>query len=174
VSGAGGKSRAERQFERVIFASRWLSAPFFAGLVAMLAMLLYKFALDLFAAFMKLPGMTDKDVVLTALKLIDLTLVANLLLIVAIAGYENFVSRIDTIDERDRSEWMGTVDFGAMKTKLVGSIIAIASIYLLALALDIGSANRGDVLWTLIVQGGLVVSGLALAAMDWIAGHRKG
>ena len=105
---------------------------------------------------------------------IDAALIASLVVMVIISGYENFVSRIDTIDERDRSEWMGTVDFGAMKTKLVGSIIAIASIYLLALALDIGSANRGDVLWTLIVQGGLVVSGLALAAMDWIAGHRKG
>ena len=37
----------EKTIERLIFASRWLMAPFYIGLIAVLAMLMIKFAQEL-------------------------------------------------------------------------------------------------------------------------------
>ncbi|HEX3349076.1 MAG TPA: TIGR00645 family protein [Acetobacteraceae bacterium] len=166
------KTRTERQFERIIFASRWLMGPFYVGLVVTLGMMLFRFALDLFAALIALPRMTDKDIVVMALRLVDLTLVANLLLIVTFAGYENFVGRMAGIDEQARAAWMGKVDFGAMKIKVVGSTIAISSIYLLSTVLNVGDATREQIVWTLAIQGGLILSGLALAAIDRLSAEK--
>ncbi|MBV9538182.1 MAG: TIGR00645 family protein [Acidisphaera sp.] len=162
------KTRAERSFERLLFAGRWLMVPFYLGLLVTLAILLFRFALDLVEAVLQLPNISDKDATLVALRLIDLTLVANLLLIVTFAGYENFVSRMDTIGESDRAAWMGKIDFGAMKVKLVSSTVAISAIYLLSVLLNIGDADRVALVWILIVQGALVVSALALAVIDRI------
>ena len=68
---------------------------------------------------------------LWVLSLIDMSLVANLILIVVLAGYKNFVSRMVAQDHPDWPSWVGAIDFSGTKLKLIGSIVAISAISLL-------------------------------------------
>ena len=102
---------AERWLEALLFASRWLMAPFYVGLVVALAALLVVFANELAAKLSRVLELTPESGILMGLSLIDLSLAGNLLLIVIFSGYENFVSKLDAGD-RDRPAWMGTVDLG--------------------------------------------------------------
>ena len=106
---------AERWLEATLFASRWLMAPFYLGLVVALAILLVVFVNELVAEVWHIAGMTPESAILLGLSLIDLSLAGNLLLIVMFSGYENFVSKLDVGDRQDRPVWMGTVDFSALK-----------------------------------------------------------
>jgi uncharacterized protein (TIGR00645 family) len=115
-----------------------------------------------------------------ALSLIDLSLAANLVLIVMFSGYENFVSKFDVGDHEDRPDWMGTVDFSALKLKLVASIVAISGIALLKSFLDLGAEDKDltpsdekSLMWQVIVHLTFVISGVLLAFMDWLTGHQK-
>ncbi|PTT71965.1 hypothetical protein DBR41_29980, partial [Pseudomonas sp. HMWF010] len=125
------KPALETALERGLFASRWLMAPFYVGLVIALAALLVVFFQELFRELPHILAMTPEDAILMALTLIDLSLAANLLVIVILSGYENFVSKIDTASHEDRPDWMGTVDFSGLKMKLIASIVAISAIALL-------------------------------------------
>lgn len=173
-----GLSQVERAFEATLFASRWLMAPMYFGLVLALAAITWVFLRELVDSIpMLLYGRAD-DAVLVLLSLIDLTLAANLLLIVLFSGYENFVSKLDVADHSDRPDWMGKVDYSALKMKLVGSIIAISAIHLLKRFMEVGKAEGASVdevqlYWLTVIHLTFVLSGLLLAVMDWL-GARSG
>lgn len=170
----GAISRVERALEAGIFASRWLMAPFFVGLVVALAILLVKFVQELWHTLPQMLTLSGSETILVMLSLIDLTLVGSLVLMIILAGYENFVSKIDTGETSDRPDWMGKIDFGDLKLKVVASIVAISAIQLLAAFLDIDQYQGEEGKWTLGWLIGLhltfVVSGVLLALMDRIAG----
>jgi len=159
----------ERNLERGLFASRWLMAPFYVGLVGALVILLYAFGLELVHLFSSLPSLTTNDAILGALALIDLSLAANLLIIVIFSGYENFVSEMDIGDHEDRPEWMGTVSFSTLKLKLIASIVAISGIHLLKIFMEIGKYEERHIMWLTIIHLVFVLSGVLLALMDKIA-----
>jgi uncharacterized protein (TIGR00645 family) len=171
----GIKPRIETAFERGLFMSRWLMAPFYLGLVLALVMLLVVFVRQL-AGYVPLvfgpSGMTDADVILALLTLIDLSLTGNLLLIVLFSGYENFVSKLDLDGETDRPPWMGTVDFSGLKMKLIASIVAISGIQLLKTFMNIGKPgydfDQAEAMWGVIIHLTFVASGVLLALMDWL------
>ena len=121
------KTMVKSGFERVLFASRWLMAPFYLGLVLALAMLLVVFVRSCSTSCRRSSRWTPRRRSSLVLSLIDLSLAGNLLLIVIFSGYENFVSKIDIGDHEDRPDWMGTVDFSGLKMKLIASIVAIAA-----------------------------------------------
>jgi len=156
----------ERNLERLIFASRWIMAPFYLGLVVSLAMLLVKFMQELLHVAPAVFEMSETAVILAVLSLIDLSLAGNLLLMVIFAGYENFVSKIDTGDHEDRPDWMGKVDFSGLKLKLIASIVAISGIQLLRAFMDVENTTKDDLMWMLIIHLTFVVSGVLLALMD--------
>jgi len=179
----------ERALEGGLFASRWLLAPFYVGLVAALIALMVVFFQELlhqipmlwtFDPVTHVYAMTANDAIMLALSLIDLSLAANLVLIVMFSGYENFVSKFDVGDHEDRPDWMGTVNFSALKLKLVASIVAISGIALLKSFLDLGTADKDltvagekSLMWQVIVHLTFVISGVLLAFMDWLTGHQK-
>jgi uncharacterized protein (TIGR00645 family) len=162
---------AERRLEAALYASRWLMAPFYLGLVLGLAALLLVFVRELFAELAHLPTMTSEDAILMALTLIDMSLAGNLLLIVIFSGYENFVSKFDMEELQDRPAWMGKIDFSALKLKLVSSIVAISAIALLRAFMKIGNAplNEAELKWLILVHLTFVTSGVLLALMDLLA-----
>jgi uncharacterized protein (TIGR00645 family) len=170
----------EHALESGLFASRWLMAPFYIGLVVALLALLASFVLELVHQVPHVLEMDPEMAILLALSLIDLSLAANLVLIVIFAGYENFVSKIDVAQHDDRPEWMGTVDFSGLKLKLIASIVAISGIALLKAFLRLGEhavpfdveAQR-TLMWQVIVHITFVVSGVLLAFMDWLSGHQR-
>lgn len=163
----------ERNLERILFASRWLMAPFYLGLVVALALLLWTFALELVHLAAGITVMGSTEVILLVLSLIDLSLAGNLILIVIFSGYENFVSRIEVDDIGDRPPWMGTVDFGGLKLKLIASIVAISGIHLLKAFMNVNTTPASDIQWMVIIHMCFVVSGALLALMDWISSKAK-
>ena len=173
----GIKPKLETSFERLLFQSRWLMAPFYVGLAAALLMLLVVFVRELFyylpQAFVAGPGMSSNDVILAVLSLVDLSLAGNLLLIVMFSGYENFVSKLDLDGETDRPPWMGTVDFSGLKMKLIASIVAISGIQLLKFFMHFsegGEISQVEAMWGVIIHLTFVTSGVLLALMDWLTG----
>ena len=168
------KPNLESQFERGLFASRWLMAPMYLGLVISLAMLLVIFVKELAYYVPQVFTMTADQGILAILTLIDLSLAANLLLIVLFSGYENFVSKLEIGENADRPDWMGTVDFSGLKMKLIASIVAISGIHLLKVFMALGkpgaSAVTSETLkWMVIIHLTFVISGVLLALMDWMA-----
>ncbi len=159
----------EAAFERFIFASRWLMAPFYLGLIAALVALVVVFVQDIAHEILKLPELSETDVIVWVLSLIDLSLAANLLIMVIFAGYENFVSKMDIGDHPDRPSWMGKVDFSGMKLKLVASIVAISAIHLLRAFMEVETVDERSLRWKVIIHLVFVVSGVLLALMDWIS-----
>jgi uncharacterized protein (TIGR00645 family) len=164
----------DRLIERGLFASRWLMAPMYVGLVGALIVLLYAFVLDLWHFIQKMPTITPDDAVLGALSLIDLSLAANLLLIVIFTGYENYVSKMDVAEHEDRPDWHGTVDFAGLKLKLVASMVAISGIHLLKIFMDIGHYQESEIRWAVVIHLVFVASGVLLALMDYISVMAKG
>ncbi|SEM85616.1 TIGR00645 family protein [Loktanella fryxellensis] len=122
---------------------------------------------------LSIPGLTLDDAILGVLSLIDLSLAANLLMIVIFSGYENFVSRMDIDDHRDRPSWQGDVDFTELKLKLVASIVAISGIHLLKVFMDIAKYTSAQIGWMVTIHLVFEISGVLLAAMDWIANYGK-
>ncbi|WYW69270.1 TIGR00645 family protein [Brevundimonas diminuta] len=165
------KPDLEVHFERGLFASRWLMAPIYLGLVLALAMLTVVFLRQLIYYVPQALSMDAEEIILSILTLIDLTLVGNLLLIVLFSGYENFVSKLGISDNIDRPDWMGTVDFADLKMKLIASIVAISGIYLLKQFMEIGNKatlNGPYLMWLVIIHLTFVCSGVLLALMDFM------
>jgi uncharacterized protein (TIGR00645 family) len=169
------KPSVEARFEQLLFLSRWLMAPMYLGLVVTLGMLLVVFMRDLWKYSLGVMTMSAEQIILVALTLIDLTLAANLLLIVIFSGYENFVSKLDIDDGGDRPDWMGTVDFSGLKMKLIASIVAISGIHLLKRFMEIGDSvaeakfGETELYWFVVIHLTFVASGVLLAAMDWLS-----
>jgi uncharacterized protein (TIGR00645 family) len=169
------KPALERWLEAGLFASRWLLAPLYVGLVVALAGLIVVFFQE---AAHELPvifsgGASPEDAILLALSLIDLSLAGNLLLIVIFSGYENFVSKLDVANGEDRPSWMGTVDFSGLKMKLVASIVAISAISLLKSFMQLSEpsvpVDQARLLWGVVIHLTFVGSGVLLALMDLLA-----
>ena len=132
----------ERLIEQVIFYSRWLLAPLYLGLCLGLAILLVSFVAEFFHFFSTSGVFSSKETTLFILELIDLVLIASLVAMVAIAGYENFVSKIDFKENMERPDWMGKVDFAGLKLKVISALVAISSIELLKVFLSSSSYTR--------------------------------
>jgi len=162
----------EAALESVLFNSRWLMAPAYVGLVITLAMLLVTFGRELFEAIPHVLTMTNEQIILLVLSLIDLSLAMNLVLIVVFSGYENFVSKIDTGGSEDRPHWMGTLDFSGLKMKLIGSIVAISAISLLRAFMTLSDfsepVDNARLGWMIGLHLTFIVSGLLFAIMDWV------
>lgn len=166
-------SRIENAMEQFLFASRWLMAPFYLGLVVALALLMLKFIQEIIHFLPNILDMKETDLILWILSLIDLSLAGNLLPIVIFSGYENFVSKMHVGEHEDKPSWLGKVDFGGLKLKLVASIVAISAIQLLKTFMDISHVTEEQAFWQVVVHITFVVSGVLLAVMDWIAGKAR-
>jgi len=154
----------ETAIENILFHSRWLLAPIYLGAVLILAMFMVKFVQEVFYYFPQMLSITKTDLIIMSLSLVDLILIANLLLIVIFSGYENFVSKIDMFaDHVDRPDWMGTVDYSALKLKLIGSIVAISSIELLKAFINMDNIPKENLGWMIGIHLAFVVSGLIFA-----------
>ena len=131
-----------RYIQASIFFSRWLLAPFLLGLLLCLLLLIYRFFADFSCLRCRCRALNWHDLVTGVLNLVDLALTANLILIVIFSGYENFIRRIDAAAHPDWPEGLTQVDFGALKQKLLGSIVGIAAVDALAWYFDLEKVHR--------------------------------
>ena len=138
-------------------------------------MLLFKFCAVLWEFIVHAPGSKESDIILGALALIDLSLTGNLILIVVFSGYENFVSKIDPGSHPDWPDWMTKVNFGALKQKLMASIVAISAIQVLKAFMNIDTNfDPTKLAWLVGVHLALVVSAFMLAISDRRGGGDRG
>lgn len=171
-------SRLSTAVEKGIFWSRWLLAPLYIGLIGVLVVLVVKFGIEFWHMLEHVASNKSGDTfVLDLLALLDLVLLANLILIVLFAGYENFVSKIEVAEKSvDRPYWMGSVDFSGLKIKLIGSLVAISVIELLKDFIELSVDTQAEVgqgtIWRIIIHLTFVVSGVMFAVMDWISDTR--
>ncbi|HHM04467.1 MAG TPA: TIGR00645 family protein [Gammaproteobacteria bacterium] len=161
--------KIENTLEKLIFMSRWLLAPFYLGLVLAMALLMVKFVKEFIHLVPVMFSGSGPDVIVGVLSLVDVALVANLLLIIVLAGYENFVSRINTENHEDWPAWMGHVGFAELKIKLIGSIVAISGIELLKAFVNADQMEDKVLAWKVGIHLTFVVSGVLFALMDWLS-----
>jgi uncharacterized protein (TIGR00645 family) len=167
--------KLERLFEDALFASRWLLAPFYVGLVVSVFFLLAVFARELLHTIPDTMEMTVEAAILKVLSLLDLVLAANLIVIVILAGYENFVSKIDTAGHEDRPGWMGTTSFAGLKLKLYASIVAISGIELLKTFMGLGAkpVDSTALGWMTLIHFTFVMTAVFSALTDWLSSRSK-
>lgn len=160
-------SRIQRAVETIIYNSRWLVVPFLLGLVVGLAALVYKFVIKLAEFVMQMPTAAPADVIVGLLTLVDLTLTANLIVIVICSSYENFVARIDPAEHPDWPEGLIRIGFSGLKQKLLGSIVAIAAVNVLEWFMDIErQVDNTKLAWLVGILLAFAVAMLILAIAD--------
>lgn len=158
-----------------LFTTRWLQAPLYFGLVVLLCVYIYKFSLSLVHLVMTAKASSETAIMLEALDLIDVVMLANLLIMVILGGYETFVSKLHIKHHPDHPEWLDEVDAGTMKTKLGLALVSISSIHLLRTFIDPLEKNNDAVMWQVIIHVTLVVSAIAIAYSNRLmeATHQK-
>lgn len=166
--------KLEHALEALIFGSRWLLAPLYLGMVLVLALLLVKFIKELIGFVPLVFSGEGVDVIIGVLSLIDVVMVANLIIIIVLAGYENFVSRFDAGNHEDWPSWMGHVGFAELKMKLIGSIVAISGIELLKAFMHVERLTNEQLGWKVGIHLTFVLSGLLFAIMDRVAAGKQG
>ena len=164
----------ERTVERVIFSSRWLLAPIYIGLAAGLLVLLLKFVQHVIELLTHVLTTDSDTTIIGILSLVDIALMGSLVVMVMFAGYENFVSKFDLEDHADRPSWMGHVDFGDLKLKLMASIVAISAIHVLESFMNVNHLTDRELAWGVGIHMAFVVSGVLLAVMDRLTGKSHG
>ncbi len=163
--------KIEHSLERLMYASRWLLAPIYAGMSFALLALCIKFFQELYHFIPHIFEINEADFTLTLLTLIDLTLVGSLIVLIMFSGYENFVSRLDISEATEKLEWLGTHDYGSMKLKVATSIVAISSIHLLKVFMAINATANDKLMWYVLIHLALVISALLMGYLDKITKH---
>ncbi|MCQ8103378.1 TIGR00645 family protein [Methylomonas sp. SURF-2] len=163
--------RLEHFVERLMYGSRWIMAPVFLGMSLILLILAIKFFQELYHFVPHILDLDEGQIILKLLTFIDLTLVGSLTLIVMFSGYENFVSRLDIGSEAEKLDWLGTHDYGSLKLKVATSIVAISSIRLLKVFMEVENTANEKMLWYVIIHLTLVLSAFIMGYLDKISKH---
>ncbi len=151
-----------------IFLSRWLQAPLYLGLIVAQGVYVWHFMKELAHLIGDGNAMTETGIMLVVLGLVDVVMIANLLIMVIIGGYETFVARMNIDDHPDQPEWLSHVNANVLKVKLAMAIVGISSIHLLKTFIDANKTEPEAMLWQTVIHLAFVVSAIALAYIDWL------
>ena len=158
----------------IAFSSRWLVVPFLFGLIAGLAALIFKFAVKLVEFAVHVQAADSTETIVGLLGLVDLTLTANLVVIVICSSYENFVAPVDYIEHPDWPPGLVRIGFAGLKQKLLGSIVAIAAVNVLEWFADIDRhADSAKLAWVVAILLTFAVTMLLLAIADRVSGESR-
>jgi TIGR00645 family protein len=153
---------------KTIFASRWLQVPIYLGLIVVQGIYAYKFMKNLWYLLTNVNEMDADTIMLAVLNLIDVVMIANLLVMVTLGGYEIFVSKLRTKNHPDQPEWMSHVNATVLKVKLSMSIISISSIHLLQTFVNASKIPEKTIMWEVIIHFSFLISAIAMAYTDKI------
>ena len=158
--------RPLRPLPNFIFMSRWLQAPLYLGLIIAQGVYVYHFMVELWHLVTGIGTIKETEIMLIVLGLIDVVMIANLLVMVIVGGYETFVSRLQLQGHPDQPEWLSHVNAGVLKVKLAMAIIGISSIHLLKSFINAPSLDDKTLLWQTVIHLTFVVSAVAIAYTD--------
>ncbi|MEI8399387.1 MAG: TIGR00645 family protein [Alcaligenaceae bacterium] len=151
---------------RWIFMSRWLQAPLYIGLIVAQGVYVWQFWKELvhLIAMMGVDkAITETELMLIVLGLIDVVMISNLLVMVIVGGWETFVSRMGLKNHPDQPEWLSHVNAGVLKVKLATAIIGISSIHLLKTFINAPSISEPTLMWQTLIHLAFVLSAIAIA-----------
>jgi len=158
--------RVETFLENCIFASRWIQAPLYGGLIVGSVLYAYKFLVELVHLCSTVNQINEEVLMLGVLTLVDITMVLNLLIMVTIGGYATFVSRIHLDHHEDRPDWLEKIDAGTLKVKLAGSLVGVSGIHLLKAFINIENKSIEHIKWQIIIHVVFLFSALMLALTE--------
>ncbi len=158
--------RTVKALEGFIFWSRWLQAPLYLGLIVAQGVYVYQFMHELAVLVTKAGSLSEAEVMLIVLGLIDVVMIANLLIMVIIGGYETFVSKLDLEGNPDQPEWLSHVNAGVLKVKLAVALISISSIHLLRTFINAAQVEDRVIVTQVAIHMSFLVSALAIAWTD--------
>lgn len=179
------ESGIEQLLETLIFNSRWILVVFYFLLVVSLLGFAAKFVTAFWHYITHVFAFAETETLIELLGIVDMTLLANLILIVIFSGYENFVSVIGAaVANPDRPKWMGEVDFSGLKLKLIGSMVALSGIKLLGVFLSIPedhssgpgewTATDSHLAWMVVIHLTFVLTGVLYAWSERLAHKPSG
>ena len=157
-----------KPLEFFIFWSRWLQAPLYLGLIVAQGVYVYQFMHELAILVTKTGSLSENEVMLIVLGLIDVVMIANLLIMVIIGGYETFVSRLDLEGHPDQPEWLSHVNAGVLKVKLAVALISISSIHLLRTFINAPNIEDRVIIAQIAIHVAFLFSAIAIAYTDKI------
>ena len=169
----------------LIFSSRWLQLPLYLGLIVAQGVYVVLFMKELKHLVMQVRELTEQEMMLIVLALIDVVMISNLLMMVIVGGYETFVSRLRLHNHPDQSEWLSHVNASVLKVKLAMAIIGISSVHLLKTFIAAGNlgappvalkpgvvamvpVTAEGVMWQTIIHAVFILSALGIAWTDRI------
>ena len=167
----------------LIFSSRWLQLPLYLGLIVAQAVYVFLFAKELWHLIHEAISLSEQDIMLIVLGLIDVVMISNLLVMVIVGGYETFVSRLRLEGHPDQPEWLSHVNASVLKVKLAMAIIGISSIHLLKTFIEAGTLglpvcvsvaagtpctrfSADGVMWQTIIHCVFILSAIGIAWTD--------
>jgi len=166
--------KIENSLEMLVFASRWVQAPMYLGLIVASVLYAYKFLVELIHISVHIHTITEAQLMMGILTLVDIVMVGNLLVMVVIGGYATFVSRLSSIEHHeDRPDWLDHVDAGTLKIKMAGALVGISGIHLLKAFIEISDKSHTDVMWQVIIHGVFLFSAVMLAWTEKIMASYK-
>jgi uncharacterized protein (TIGR00645 family) len=164
----------ENTLETLVFASRWVQAPMYIGLIVASVLYAYKFLVELVHIAAHIQTITEAKLMMGILTLVDIVMVGNLLVMVVIGGYATFVSRLSAIENHeDRPDWLDHVDAGTLKIKMAGALVGISGIHLLKAFIEISGKSNFEVMWQVIIHGVFLFSAVMLAWTEKIMASYK-
>lgn len=166
-------ARVKTTLTHLIFMGRWLQLPLYLGLILVLGVYAWRFILELVTLTGQATQLDNTGFMLIVLDLIDVVMIANLLIMVIIGGYETFVSPLHLQNDSERPEWLDEVNAGTMKVKLALSLIGISSIHLLRTFIDPSKLSNWNVMWQVLIHLTLVVSAIAIALTNFLMAREK-
>jgi uncharacterized protein (TIGR00645 family) len=149
-----------------IFWSRWLLAPLYFGLILAQGVYVFLFMKELYHLIHEANTFTEAQIMLIVLGLIDVVMIANLLIMVIIGGYETFVSRLNLREHPDQPRWLSHVNATTMKIKLSMALIGISSIHLLKTFINAEHMAETTIMWQVIIHITFLLSAVAMAITD--------
>ncbi|ARU27155.1 TIGR00645 family protein [Cellvibrio sp. PSBB006] len=156
----------ERLIEKLIYRSRWVLAPIYLGLSLAVVALTVKFFQELSHLLLDIWVLKEAEMILIVLSLVDISMVGGLLIMVMMSGYENFVSRLDVDEGEEKLGWLGTMDSSSLKAKIAASIVAISSIHLLKMFMEVQNIDNTKLMWYVIIHMTFVVSAFLMGYLD--------
>jgi uncharacterized protein (TIGR00645 family) len=156
----------ERFFEKLLYRSRWLLAPLYLGLSLAVLALGIMFFREVYHVLSHIFVVKEADLILSVLSLIDIAMVGGLLVMVMLSGYENFVSALNVDTGQEKLSWLGTIDSSSLKAKIAASIVAISSIHLLKMFMNVEQVDNQKLLWYVIIHMTFVLSAFLMGLLD--------
>ncbi len=159
-----------------LFKLRFLMSFFYVGLVVILVAVLLKFGVEIvhLLTYLITEDISKISLIIKVLELVDMTMVAQLVWVVALAGFSLFVTN-DHFEGKDvqKPDWLEHVNTYNLKLKLAFAMISISGVHALKTYLE-GSLPKYDIAIIAGIHMMFVLAAIGIAFAEYLTLSKKG